>query len=746
MDCRVSEGLEISDFLRIGAFAHESYANEVPCVLLSSPFCTFTETPPKHVYPAGRELTCKGRPLDPIANRRKALKTGAERIIPASEKIVNPAVGQVQEFATNEGNGLMASGNARSVISVQELQLRVIDRFGMLPNFFQLSPETPEITEKLWGFAQAAYLDGPLPSVFKERLFVLLSRFCAVRYCIARHTGFLIGFGRPAGDKNARAESVADVVKLLRRPLPRGPELQTQISFCSKCSAPLVEMPMADTQMEGALFSLACHVFLQTADAPACLAALERLLGNVRLQYFLLFLLFVRAAHYWTRVHPEIEFEDDIKQLLVTHEVLASCILEDPEASVDNTAQSILDELPALRLKADKAIGLLAAIVDSSDDAIVSKTLEGVITSWNQGAERLFGYSAKEAVGQHISMIIPSDRRDEETSILARLRRGERIDHFDTIRVRKDGTKLEISLTISPVLDASGKIIGASKIARDIAGRKRMERELYDSEQRFRVLADALDTQVQFRTQELQRRNAEVVEQSDRLRDLSARLMRTQDEERRRIALELHDSVGQNLAALAMTLTRIEEDAKRDPTRFAEGIKDAGELIQSLTQEIRTTSYLLHPPMLDELGLSSALRWYVEGLAQRSDLTIDVQIPEDLGRLAPDIELAIFRLVQESLTNIHRHSGSKTALIRIAREPDTISVQVQDHGKGMSKERFAEVHSQVVGVGLRGMKERVRQSHGELTIDSNALGTKIIAIFPISTSAPKALRTPHDTV
>ena len=631
----------------------------------------------------------------------------------------------------------MASDNAQLASTAQKLQRQVNERFGVLPNFFQLSPETPEITEKLWGFAQAAYLDSPLPSVFKERLFVLLSRFCAVRYCIARHTGFLIGLGRPSGDKDARAESVADVVKLLRRPLPRGPELESRLAFCAKCPAPLIELPVADTLMEDALFSLACHVFLQTEDAPACLAALERLLGTIRLQYLLLFLMFVRAAHYWTKVHPEIEFEDDINQLLATHQALASCILDDPEASPDKITQSILDELPALRLKADKAVGLLGAIVDSSDDAIVSKTLEGVITTWNAGAERLFGYTAKEAVGQHISMIIPRDRRDEETSILARLSRGERIEHFDTIRLRKDGSELEISLTISPVLDASGKIIGASKIARDISGRKRVERELYESEQRFRALADALDTQVQFRTQELQRRNAEVLAQSDRLRDLSARLMRTQDEERRRIALELHDSAGQNLAALAMTLARLEDDAKRDPTRFSEGIKDARELIQSLTQEIRTTSYLLHPPMLDEWGLSSALRWYVEGLAQRSDLSIEVHIPEDLGRLVPDVELAIFRLVQESLTNIHRHSGSKTALIRIAREGDKIYAEVRDRGKGMSKERFAEVQSQSVGVGLRGMKERVRQSHGELIIDSNALGTKITAIFPVSTSALK---------
>ncbi|MFZ0521429.1 MAG: PAS domain S-box protein [Candidatus Acidiferrales bacterium] len=630
-----------------------------------------------------------------------------------------------------------AFNGAQPVSAASDLERRVKDRFGVLPNFFRLSPEAPEITEKLWGFAQAAYLDNPLPSVFKERLFVHLSRFCAVRYCIARHTGFLIGLGRPAGDKDARAASIVDVVKLLRRPLPRGPELKSRLLFCSKSPAPLIEMPAADTQMEDGIFSLASHVFVQTADAPECLDALERLLGTVRLQYLLLFLAFVRAAHYWTRVHPEIQLEDDIKQLLATHEALASCILEDPEAATDKTTQSILDELPALRMKADKATGLLASIVDSSDDAIVSKTLEGVITSWNAGAERLFGYTAKEAVGQHISMIIPRDRLDEETRILARISKGDRIDHFDTIRVRKDGTALDISLSISPVRDAAGKIIGASKIARDISGRKRIERELHESEDRFRTLADALDTQVQFRTQELRRRNAEILEQSHQLRELSGRLMFAQDEERRRLARELHDSAGQNLAILGMSLAKLENDAKRDPTRLSKGIKDAQDLIRNLTDEIRTTSYLLHPPMLDEMGLSSALRWYTEGLAQRSSISIELKIPDDLGRLAPEVELAIFRLVQECLTNIHRHSGSKTAVIRIVRDADKIYAEVQDHGKGISPERFAEIQSQGVGVGITGMRERVRQSHGELSIDSNVLGTKITAIFPAKTSVAK---------
>ena len=623
----------------------------------------------------------------------------------------------------------MGSKDKSAGNTVVELENSVEQRFGVLPNFFRLVPETPEITEKMWGFAQAAYLDNPLPSLIKERLFVYLSRFCAVRYCIARHTGFLIGLGRPSGDKAVRGQSIVEVVKLLRRPFPRGHELELRLSLCATCPAPLAEIPSPDTQMEDAIFALAGHVFLQTPDAAACLDELERLLGAVRFQYLLVFLAFVRAAHYWTRVHPKIEFEDDIKQLLATDEALADCILNDREPSVDNVSQSLLDELPALRLAADKAIGLLAAIVDSSDDAIVSKSLDGVITSWNAGAERLFGYTAKEAVGQHISLIIPINRRDEEVAILERLKRGERIDHFDTVRMRKDGTTLDISLTISPVRDSAGRIVGASKIARDVTQRKRVERALHESEQRFRLLADALDTQVQFRTQELQRRNAEILRQSEQLRDLSVRLLQAQDHERRHIARELHDSAGQTLAALAMTFARLAEDAKHNPTQLAAGFEDAQALVQELTQEIRTASYLLHPPLLDESGLSSALDWYVQGLAERSGLEIDLKIGEEVERLPPEMELVIFRLVQECLTNIHRHSGSETAMIRISREADRVHVLVRDDGKGMSQDRLAEIQSKGSGVGIRGMRERVRQFQGVLTVESNALGTTISATF-----------------
>ncbi len=394
----------------------------------------------------------------------------------------------------------------------------------------------------------------------------------------------------------------------------------------------------------------------------------------------------------------------------------------DPQA-IDTISQSLLNELPFLRVSPAKALGLLAAIVDSSEDAIISKTLEGIITSWNVSAERLFGYAASEAIGQHITMIIPKDRRDEETVIIDRIKRGERLEHFDTVRARKDNSLIDISLTVSPIRDAAGKVIGASKIVRDVTLRKQTERALRESEARYRTLADALDIQIQFRTQELERRNLE-------LRNLSGRLMEFQDVEQRCIARELHDSAGQTLAALSMKLVQAAQDVKNAPDQLTKDVEDAEALVQHLSREIRTTSYLLHPPLLDESGLSSALKWYVQGLKERSGLDVTLQIDDKFERLPADTELVVFRVVQESLTNVHRHSESKTASIRVVREADRIIVEVQDDGKGMPPEKLAKIRSQGSGVGISGMRERLRHFNGELHVESSSAGTKIVAFLP----------------
>jgi PAS domain S-box-containing protein len=674
------------------------------------------------------------------------------------------------------------------------------------------------------------------------------------------------------------------------------------------------------------------------------------------------------------------------------------------------------------RCENERVNGLLAAIVDSSDDAIVSKNLDGTITSWNKAAERVFGYSSEEAVGQPISLIIPPDRLAEETDILTRLRLGQRIDYFETVRRRKDGKRLDISATISPIRDSAGRIIGASKVARDITEHKKLERaiaetarqqnalfrladqlhragstnemltaafeamfaalacdrasilladeqramrfaswrglseaywkaveshsvwradeqnpqpvciadieraglndslkttirsegiralgfiplmangaligksviyfdaphefsekeialgltiarqlafaidrrrgeealsaatakfkavfeqttvfagimnkegvlveanrlcmeacgyrpeevlnrpfwqaawwrnfpesqekiraatplavegipyremlryswadgterlvdfalypivndkrnvlflhttgvditDLKRTEENYRKLAETLDAEVRARTIEIEQRNAEVVRQSEQLRDLSSHLLRLQDEERRHIARELHDSAGQTLAVLGMKLGLIARAANQASPELKRDTEEAEQIVQQLTRDIRTTSYLLHPPLLDENGLPAALGWYVQGLAERSGLDITLEISERFERLPRDMELVVFRVVQEGLTNIHRHSGSETARIRIYREGDAVCVGIRDQGKGMSPEKLAQIQAQGSGVGIRGIRERVRRLNGEMKIESGSAGTTILVTIPLARNA-----------
>lgn len=260
---------------------------------------------------------------------------------------------------------------------------------------------------------------------------------------------------------------------------------------------------------------------------------------------------------------------------------------------------------------------------------------------------------------------------------------------------------------------------------------RQAEESVRESEARYRELARNLDREVQLRTLELQRRTEQVIRASDDLRELSGRVLRVQDEERRRIARELHDSAGQILTALGLELGSLTEDVLKAAPQLAGSFAGAQDLVQQLHREIRTTSYLLHPPLLDEAGLSSALSWYVEGLSQRSGIEIDLKVPDDFGRLPRDMELVMFRLVQESMTNIHRHSGSRTAEIRVAREDGMVTIAVRDRGRGMPPEELKKIREGGSGVGIRGMRERLRQFQGELRIESDESGTQVLVKIPI---------------
>jgi hypothetical protein len=204
-------------------------------------------------------------------------------------------------------------------------------RFGIVPNFFMSAPNAPEIVEKLWDFARAAYLDNPMPSLFKERLFVYLSRFCPVRYCIIRHCGFLLGQGNSSGDPGAPRQDVADVIHLLRTPSPWRRKLEPVYEKLAKASKP-VGWPDAGSDMEDCIFTAAAVVFVEPSRSEQPLLLLREALGGRRFEYFVAFLAFIRTAHYWTATHPGLEIEDDVRELMTAHPDLASLLLQDPDA------------------------------------------------------------------------------------------------------------------------------------------------------------------------------------------------------------------------------------------------------------------------------------------------------------------------------------------------------------------------------------------------------------------------------
>jgi PAS domain S-box-containing protein len=217
------------------------------------------------------------------------------------------------------------------------------------------------------------------------------------------------------------------------------------------------------------------------------------------------------------------------------------------------------------------------------------------------------------------------------------------------------------------------------------------------------------------------------------LAELAARLQGMQDEERRRIARELHDSVGQLLAAVGMNIGIVRAQAHKLDDKGARAVNDNFMLVEQVTREIRTISHLLHPPLLDMAGLASAIRWYVDGFSERSKIKVDLEIPADFGRLSSEIEIAVFRIVQECLTNIHRHSGSATAAIRIHQVGDQLIIQVSDSGKGIAPEKQRELSTSTLGgVGFNGMRERLKLLGGKLEIQSGDTGTVVSATLKVA--------------
>ena len=335
------------------------------------------------------------------------------------------------------------------------------------------------------------------------------------------------------------------------------------------------------------------------------------------------------------------------------------------------------------RMLAEDVCSRYAAIVESSDDAIIGADRNGAITHWNKGTERLYGYSASEAIGNDITFLQPADQSDSR-QILARVLDGRQLREYETVRQRKDGTRVSVALTISPILDSEGQITGKSAIARDITERKRAE---------------------------------------EVLSGMSRRLIEAQEQERTRIARELHDDINQRLALLAVEL----EQARENPAEYEQRMLELQRKIQEMANDVQALSHELHSAKLEYLGAVSGMRSWCREFAERRKMEIEFKSSEGLSSVSSDVGLCLFRVLQEALHNAARHSGAGRVEVQLWEHAEEIHLVINDQGRGFEIERAM----QGKGLGLTSMQERVRLMKGKIHIRSTLMaGTTIHVQVP----------------
>ena len=328
------------------------------------------------------------------------------------------------------------------------------------------------------------------------------------------------------------------------------------------------------------------------------------------------------------------------------------------------------------RKEAEKAMQHYAALVESSDDAIIGKTLEGYVTSWNRGAETVFGYTRAEMLGKHISILFPDDRKGEEPVILEKIKRGKSVDHYETLRRRKDGRLIDISVTISPIRDAAGNIIGASKLARDITGRKQLERE--------------------------------ILEVSDR--------------EQRRIGHDLHDGLCQHLAGIEMMSQVLENQLQ---PKFKAGARRAADIARHVREAIGQTRSLargLSPVTLESEGLTSALSEHALNVERMFGVRCHFDYDAEVVVSSHAAATHLFRLAQEAVANALKHGKATDISIHLKSDPGWLYLGVSDNGSGFAPEKIPAA----TGMGLRIMRFRAGMIGGTLTIERNPQGGAVV--------------------
>lgn len=372
-------------------------------------------------------------------------------------------------------------------------------------------------------------------------------------------------------------------------------------------------------------------------------------------------------------------------------------------------------ETAAPKSRVNKSTDQFRLLLNAVQDyAICMLDPEGRVATWNFGAERIKGYKQSEIIGRSYSTFFPEEdvRAGKPQRILETAAREGKV-HQEGWRVRKDGSRFWANAVLTALRDDSGKLVGFSKITRDATERMRHEEALQ------REIAEKRQAQ------------EELLRSEKSLRRLSLDLLRTQDEERRRIGKDLHDSIGQYLSALKMNLGLLKVSDPTISSRASQELDECTDILDECVKEVRTISYLLYPPMLEEMGLKSAITWYLDGFTKRSGIEIELEIEHHFSRLSRDTELALFRVLQEALTNVIKHSAATKVKIRLAGHHETVTLEIRDNGKGLPSAVLLEAGSNALGVGLRGMNERMRQLGGSLSLSAANPGTLVRATVPV---------------
>jgi PAS domain S-box-containing protein len=334
-------------------------------------------------------------------------------------------------------------------------------------------------------------------------------------------------------------------------------------------------------------------------------------------------------------------------------------------------------------------------LVEAMEEGAATLTADGIVLYANRRLAEMCDMPLAKLIG---SSLCDAVRASEQLSLPELLLRalGSPQKVESNLQTRR-GKIVPVSLSLSPLREDD--FHGICLIATDLTQRIRAEEALQRKE--------------------------------ESLRRLSGRLLQLQDEERRRMARDLHDTTGQKLALLSVNLDVLDRVAAELPPRSREAIVESRTVVKEVLEEIRTLSYLLHPPLLDEMGLASATRWYVEGFVRRSNIQVDLNLSPELSRLPQELEITLFRILQESLTNVHRHSGSSTASVSIVVEGGIATMEVKDRGCRGDRQFLTSNGGGSLGVGIRGMRERVRQLGGGLEIQSGSEGTTVKAKLPV---------------